>query len=273
MKTTFKRFVGALSILLLAAVLTLSAFASADGFADTYYRVMDSAGVLSAEQLEDLQSTADEKANRLSFDFTAVLVGELDAGADLEACADDVYDSCEFGYGPEYDGVLLLIDPVNRRYHISTCGYGIEVLNDAALEYMGQKIQPSLSEGNWTAAIKIFFSETELLLLSTRAGSPYQAPHEPLGMHWIFIALAGGFLIAAVVVGGMKAQLRSVRAQPSAANYVRKDSMQLTRSRDLFLYRNVTRTRKPQKSERSSSGSTTHTSASGTTHGGAGGSF
>ena len=273
MKTTFKRFISALSVLLLAAVLALSAFASAGGFADTYYRVMDSSGVLSAEQLDTLRQTADEKANRLGFDFTAVLAGELDADADLEAYADDIYDSCEFGYGPEYDGVLLLIDPVNRKYHISTCGYGIEVLNDAALDYMGQKIQPSLSEGNWTAAIKIFFSETELLLLNTRSGSPYQAPHKPLGVSWVLIALVGGFLIATAVVGSMKAQLRSVRAQQSAANYVRKDSMELTRSRDLFLYRNVTRTRRPQKSERSSSGSTTHTSASGTTHGGAGGSF
>ena len=273
MKTSFKRFVSALSVLLLAAVLALSAFASADGFADTYYRVMDSAGVLSADQLEDLQAAADEKANRLSFDFTAILVGELDADADLEAYADDVYDSCEFGYGPEDDGVLLLIDPVNRKYHISTCGYGIEVLNDAALEYMGRQIRPSLSDGNWSAAVRIFFDETEQLLADTRAGHPYRAPHEPLGVVWILIALVGGFLIATVVVGSMKAQLKSVRAQQSATNYVRNGSMELTRSRDLFLYRNITRTRRANETERSSSGSTTHTSSSGTTHGGGGGSF
>ena len=273
MKTSFKRFAGLLAGLLLAALLALSAFASADGFADAYYRVMDSAGVLSAEQLDALRQTADEKAERLSFDFTAVLAEGPDAGTDLEAYADSIYESCEFGYGPEYDGVLLLIDPVNRNYHISTCGYGIEVLNDAALDHVGQAIRPALSDSDWNAAIEIFFRETEQLLTDTRAGHPYQAAHEPLGVRWIFIALAGGFLIATVAVGSMKAQLRSVRAQQSAADYVRKDSMQLTRRRDLFLYRNVTRTRRPQKSEQSSSGSTTHTSASGTTHGGAGGSF
>lgn len=102
------------------AVLALSTFASADGFADAYYRAMDSAGVLFADQLENLRAAADEKANRLRFDFTAILAGDLDADTDLEAYADDVYKSCEFGYGPEYDGVLLLIDPVNRRYG-STC--------------------------------------------------------------------------------------------------------------------------------------------------------
>lgn len=273
MKTTFQRFVSALSVLLLAAVLTLSAFASADGFADAYYRVMDSAGVLSADQLDALRQTADEKAERLRFDFTAVLVGDLDADTDLESCSDGIYESCEFGYGPERDGVLLLIDPVNRRYHISTCGYGIEVLNDAAVEYMGQQLRPALSEGDWASAIWLFFDETEQLLADTRAGRPYQVPHKPLGAVWVLIALAGGFLIATLVVGGMKAQLKSVRARQSAADYLRKDSMELTRSRDLFLYRNVTRTRRAKETERSSSGSTTHVSASGTTYGGGGGSF
>lgn len=276
MKTLHKRFAYVLSVLLLAVVLVLPAFAAEDGFADVYYRVTDSAEVLSAQQLDALREMADEKANRLSFDFTAVLAGELDADTDLAAYADDIYDSCGFGYGPAYDGVLLLIDPANRRYHISTCGYGSEVLNDAALEYVGQQMRPALSDGDWGTAVETFFDETEQLLADTRAGKPYHAPHKPLGVVWIFAALAGGFLISTLVVGGMKAQLKSVQAQQGAANYVREGSMVLSRSRDLYLYRNVTRTERPQRSEHSSAddgGSTTHVSSSGRTHGGGGGSF
>ena len=72
----------------------------------------------------------------------------------------------------------------------------------------------------------------------------------------------------------MKSQLRSVAFQENAASYVREGSMNLTNSRELFLYRDVNRTERPKESSSSDSGgSSTHTSSSGTTHGGGGGSF
>ena len=52
-----------------------------------------------------------------------------------------------------------------------------------------------------------------------------------------------------------------------AANYMKPGSMNLTMSRDLFLYSRITKTEKPK------GGSDTHTSSSGRTHGGRGGSF
>ena len=47
-------------------------------------------------------------------------------------------------------------------------------------------------------------------------------------------------------------------------------SLKLTEQKDLFLYRRVDRR---EKAESSSGGSSTHTSSSGETHGGASGSF
>ena len=55
-----------------------------------------------------------------------------------------------------------------------------------------------------------------------------------------------------------------------ANNYAVKDSFYVRDAQDLFLYKNVTKT-KIEKS--SSSGSSTHTSSSGNTHGGGGGKF
>ena len=81
-----------------------------------------------------------------------------------------------------------------------------------------------------------------------------------------------GLAVAFVITAMMKSQLKSVRFQSEAANYVKKDSMKVTQSKDLFLYRNVDRREKPKESS-SSGGSSTHTSSSGTTHGGGGGKF
>ena len=79
---------------------------------------------------------------------------------------------------------------------------------------------------------------------------------------WIFAAMALGIglVLAWVVVSVMKSQLRSVAFQENAASYVREGSMNLTNSRELFLYRDVQRTKHvEEKDSDSSGGSSTHT--------------
>jgi uncharacterized membrane protein YgcG len=51
----------------------------------------------------------------------------------------------------------------------------------------------------------------------------------------------------------MKGQLKSVRMQNQANNYLKAGSMHLTASHDLYLYRHVSRT--PRQTNSSSSGS------------------
>jgi uncharacterized protein len=46
----------------------------------------------------------------------------------------------------------------------------------------------------------------------------------------------------------MKGQLKSVRKQNRANNYMKTGSLQVTVHRDLFLYRDITRTRKQTNS-------------------------
>jgi len=55
---------------------------------------------------------------------------------------------------------------------------------------------------------------------------------------------------------------------------MKSGSLNITESRDTFLYNTVTRTAKPKNTDSGSSGgSSTHTSSSGETHGGGGGKF
>ncbi len=89
-----------------------------------------------------------------------------------------------------------------------------------------------------------------------------------------------GLLASLVYVSRERRKLRSVNAKYQASEYYRKGSMDLTESRDIFLYRNVSRTR-IQRSTPSSGGhshgggggSHVHISSSGHTHGGGGGHF
>ena len=91
-------------------------------------------------------------------------------------------------------------------------------------------------------------------------------------MSWIYIpvCIGIGLVLALVVVGGMKMGMKSVRNQTAAGSYVKDGSLNITESRDMFLYHTVTRTEKPKEKE---GGSSTHTSSSGREHGGGGGKF
>ena len=282
MKKTSKRLrslFAALAALMLAVILTVPAFAVEGGFADLYYRMNDSADVLTAEEDSELEDALEELSLRQNFDVTIATVESLESvGYDsMEAYADDLYDYCQFGYGPDMDGVLLLVSVGDRKWHISTCGYGITAFTDAGIQYLGEQMKPFMAEGDYAAAFRTFVQWSDTYIDAARAGHPYDVnnlPREPLSLMYLFLALGIGLVLAWVVVSVMKSQLRSVAFQENAASYVREGSMNLTNSRELFLYRNVQRTKHVEaKDSDSSGGSSTHTSSSGTTHGGGGGSF
>ena len=269
----------ALAALILAAALAVPAFAVEGGFADLYYRMNDSAEVLTEDEDNELEDALEELSLRQSFDVTIATIESLESVdyTSMEEYADDLYDFCQFGYGADRDGVLLLVSVGDRKWHISTCGYGITAFTDAGIQYLGEQMTPDMADGDYAAAFRTFVQWSDAYIDAARSGRPYDVknlPREPLSLMYLFLALGIGLVLAWVVVGVMKSRLRSVAFQENAASYVREGSMNLTNSRELFLYRDVHRTeRVEEKDSDSSGGSSTHTSSSGTTHGGGGGSF
>ncbi len=269
----------ALAALALLAALAVPAFAVEGGFADLYYRMNDSADLLTEDEDNELEASLEELSVRQNFDVTIATIESLESVdyTSMEAYADDLYDFCQFGYGADRDGVLLLVSKGDRKLHISTCGYGITAFTDAGIQYLGEQMRPFMAEGDYAAAFRTFIQWTDDYVTAAREGHPYDVknlPREPLSPMYLFLALGIGLVLAGVIVSVMKSQLRSVAFQENAASYVREGSMNLTNQRDLFLYRDVQRTERPKETDSGDSGgSSTHTSSSGTTHGGGGGSF
>ena len=269
----------ALAALVLLLALAVPAFAAEGGFADLYYRMNDSANVLTEDEDNELEASLEELSLRQNFDVVIATIESLESVdyTSMEEYADDLYDFCQFGYGADRDGVLLLVSVGDRKWHISTCGYGITAFTDAGIQYLGQQMTPDMADGDYAAAFRTFVQWSDAYIDAARSGRPYDVknlPREPLSPMYLFLALGIGLVLAWVVVGVMKSRLRSVAFQENAASYVREGSMNLTNQRELFLYRDVHRTEHvEEKDSDSSGGSSTHTSSSGTTHGGGGGSF
>ena len=63
------------------------------------------------------------------------------------------------------------------------------------------------------------------------------------------ICLAIGFLIALIITGIMRGQLKSVRHQSGASDYVKAGSLNITNRQDLFLYREIRKVEKPRNND------------------------
>lgn len=261
-----KRIFSLFLLLILCLSLAVPAFAATD-----VRRLVDDAGLLSQKEEREVRSLLDEVSKRQGMDIVVVTVDSLD-GARPRDFADDFYDYNDY----DEDGILLLVSMEDRDWYVSTTGYGITAVTDAGLDYMAEQFTEDLSDGNYAAAFKTFAEQCDGFITQARKGRAYDAGHLPKGPFPVFknllISLAIGLVVALIATGVMKGKLKTVRFQAAAGSYVKKGSMNVTSSRDLFLYTHVDRRARP-KQQSSSDGSSTHTSSSGRSHGGGGGKF
>lgn len=243
-------------------------------------RVIDEGSLLTSDEIKNLKTQLDEISKRQQCDVVIVTVDSLGEKTSTEY-ADNYYDDNGYGIGEGDDGILLLVSMEERDWAISTYGYGITAFTDAGQAYIMEEVQQKLSDGAYFEAFQSFASQCDDFLTEAKEDTPYDSNNLPKGkppLVWIPIALLVGIVIALVSTGVMKGKLKSVRKQPSAANYEKHDSFRVTDQRDIFLYNHIERRAKPKENNSGSGGSgshgsSKHTSSSGRSHGGSSGKF
>ena len=198
---------------------------------DIQTRVVDMAELLDDSEEASLLSKLDEISERQKLDVVVVTVNTLDGKTPMDY-ADDFYDYNGYGFGEQYDGVLLLVSIEDRDWWISTSGYGITAFTDAGIEYISEKFLSDLSSGNYADAFTKYAELCDEFITQARTGEPYDTNNMPKGPFKVFtslfISLIVGLIVALVVTGRMKGKLKTVRLQPAASEYVKSDSMILT---------------------------------------------
>ncbi|NLI57465.1 MAG: TPM domain-containing protein [Clostridium sp.] len=239
-------------------------------------RLIDSAGLLTNEEVEKLTEKLDEISKRQNFDVIIVTVDSLKEGYTSTEYADDFYDFNGFGMGNNYDGILLLISVEKRDWAISTHGYGITVFTDAGQKYMVDNFIVYLRQGKYYKAFDKFAYLSDDFITQAKTDKPYDSnnlPKKPMSPIWILVSILGGTLIAFVITEIMKRNLKSVSKQRGASKYIVDTVMSPFANKDLFLYSIVTKREKPKERNLSSTGTTIHKSSSGRSHGGSRGKF
>lgn len=293
-----KNNIKVLFVLLVCAVLMFTA--SFNGFAVNEYLLRDDAQLLDSEDYNALLTKLDTLSNEMEFAFAIVTVNNVsdygyssDDDGDM-AFADDYWDNHDMGYE---DGTVLFIDIGTSYCYISTAGYAISAIGDDQIDYIIDEIWDYLRYGNYYSAFTTYATITSTLIDGYDSSYYYDNPYEDYdedideepeidygtkisnnSFDWLKIILAAiitGIIVAFVVTGRMKSKLKTVRAQKNASVYEVPGSLNITNSRDTFLYATVTSTPKPKDPPPKAGGSSghsasVHTSGGGVSHGGGG---
>ena len=239
--------------------------------------VVDNADLLTQTEENELSEKLQDISDELQFDVVVVTANSTGSKTATEY-ADDYFDYNGYGRGSNNDGALFLVDMGDRKWAISTSGYGIEAIVDSALDDMEEEIVPYLKSGDYDGAFNEFADLTYDIVNDAKNGKSYSNSttsttknHKNIGTNLI-VAFSIGAGISLIIILVYRSKLKPVKFQKEAKEYIVPGSFNLRRSDDVFLYFNITKVPIPKNNDSDDSGSF-HSSSSGSSHGGSSGSF
>ena len=236
-----KRLFSAILVLMLLVTMAVSVSAATDAF------VYDEAELLTEGERAELANRLHKLSDTYNAQIVVVTIPSAE-GNDPDAVVEYFYDNMGIGYGEDLDGVLLLVCMDPREYRILSNGYCGSAINTGAIDDIGNAIVNDLTDGDYAEAFGGFADKCEYYLDGHLNGFPFD-----FGIS-IGIALLIGVLVGQIVGKVLKGQLKTVRREHRAQNYVKSGSLMLTEQSDTFLYRDVKKIKKDTNSGTRSSG-------------------
>lgn len=266
-------------VLFLMLTLYLPAAAQTNPF------IVDEAGLLTEEQISNLENMAADISDSYGIHAVVLTVNSL-GGTQPQDYADDYYDHA--GYGD--NGVLFLLAMAEREWYISTCGTVIYALTDYGIQQVGKEVVSFFGDGLWYEGFQCFLNSLPYYLdalengasidgFADYSGDYYHGDQEEIVYYEeeftpsFLFSLLCGIIVSGVVILIMRLCMNTKRPRRCASEYLKEGSWNLIQHHDLFLYSNVTKTRKQDPPKNSGGGSSIHRSSSGRSHGGGGGKF
>lgn len=254
-----------LMLIIFAGIVTTAAAASP--------KIVDEADLLSTSEEEILEERIQELIDKYQMDIVILTVDSLD-GKSSQAYADDYYDDHVYGIGEDDSGVLFLIAMETREWYISTCGKAKIAISDSDTYDIFDVISSDLADNDFYFAFDDYLDELDFYL-GYYTEHPESFTDSGSGVRYRLtvgkaaIALIIGAAAAGIVLFVMTRNMNTARAQLNAGDYLTEGSYKLHVQRDMFLYSNVTKRRKPENNSSGRSGG----GSSGGRHGGGGGHF
>jgi len=226
--------------------------------------VVDEAGFLSDNEwarLEAAAASTSEKYDCGVYILTVPDLMDMGYGSDPYVAAYSYYHDNSLGLGSGRDGIIVFISAEYMDYAVFVYGEGAEYafdeygLAELENEYIGY-----LSDREWYEGFNAYIKGCSRFLELAEEGDPVR---EGMGGS-IGLGLIIGLVIAFIVCGIFKSQLKSVHKGSKAMQY-NVGGLNLTRERDQFTHQTVVR--RKIKDESNSGGGSTRARSGGGGHG------
>ncbi|MCI7768018.1 MAG: TPM domain-containing protein [Oscillospiraceae bacterium] len=221
--------------------------------AESEFKVYDYADILSDSEEAALEDKLWDIADTYGHDVIVYTTYSMD-GEDAEDFNEQL--RYELDAGINGSGIIYLVSMEYRDYDIYSFGemYSSIFINSVR-DDMAEELVPYLSSGDYYGA---FDRYADMVRAEIENVSEY-GPNEESSFA-IPIGIGCGLIIGIITVLIMKHGMKTTRAEAMANKYIREGSFKLTNSRDIFLYSQVTRTKRPSDSGSSSSSGGGHSS-------------
>lgn len=249
-----------IAVSLAFALLLCLLFSSVACAQETEGYVADEAGLLSQSELAALEKTA--AGISASYRCSAYIVTVEDyrayTGGDVIDCAEAIYKGLDLGYGPERDGVLLLLSMEDRDYALIAYGtFGNAAFTDYGKERLCGEFLDDFAEDEWYDGFEDYLNVSARYMAAAREGSPVDRGSRG-EMEWgtkLLIIVFIPCLIALGVCLVFRMQMKTAREKSTAHEYVVPGSEKLQVREDIFTHRTQQRVHIPKQN--SSGGGTT----------------
>ncbi|HHU02373.1 MAG TPA: TPM domain-containing protein [Christensenellaceae bacterium] len=255
-----------LLIVLITAIL-ISCFAISIPALALDKHVFDDTGFFSAEEIDVLNKRASELYESTGSDLIIITTNNS-KGFSAERFAAEYYESVrDYENMDSYVAFAFCFDIGKRgAYGEASFGTAKEMLAGESQDDLYNVLKPHLPDRDYYNAMLDYMDYLQKAL-TPKTKVQILAQYVP----YIFVISA---IIAAIAISIFAKDMRRMKSQSSAANYVLPGSLKLVHSNDIYLYMTETKT-KIESSNKSSSGggSSSFSSSSGRSYGGRSGSL
>ena len=242
------------ALLILCMILLIPAGVLADGESSLPYYVSDVAGLLSTDEWSGLEEKAEQLSEEYGIGVYLVTLSDYqlynssNAGS-YWSFSTNFYKEYNLGLGDEKNGILLILSMADRDYsllaygsaaHTAFTDYGKNVLENGFLD--------NFRNDDWYGGFQDYLSGCETLLARAAAGNPVDVPSSSQSGYssakdpYALVFIIGiSLLVALVICQAMKKSMKPVAEKTQANDYIVMGGFNLTRRRDVFLNRTVTR--------------------------------
>ena len=232
-----------LSLLLaLCLVLSLGGVALASGEMAVPY-VTDAAGLLTQDEVLALEAQAEQIAEDYGCAPYILVVENYrdyeDTDDALEAGM-NLYERWGLGYGPEKNGLLLMLSMAERDCALVPYG---SVTHQAFTDYgqnaLCEQFLDNFRNDDWAGGFRDYLDGCAWLLEQARNGTPYDVNTAPKGFNPLIIVIP--LVLALVVCLVLTAQMKTAKRKTEAGDYMVQGGAEMRVVQDIFTHRTVTR--------------------------------